>query len=469
VSIEGVGATSVIRSHFVAGWNQMDEGLIMLSGGTNPGQHISGIYLTGDGLAGDNAIVVTRSNVSIYNTTVIDFAMQGIRFWGSGDCTGNSIHDCSIINSAGINYQDYGTPSQAGDRQSNVAMAYQTGFLFYNNVVNNSSRPDGQNGIGFKPWDQVYGPKVFNNHFIGPEVCNGANYYPFVIEFWNQTHFAGYGTEIYDNAFIGQVDFGSGGAKGSYGYAFYVHDNTFGSNTIHPETEWTCGLQIEEHVQDVIVSSNHFKNLETPIYLCSQEPNQAFSNIRIYNNIFENVVFGYQAVDFGPPTGYSSHGTAIMIGGSVRPVSISSIYVWNNTFVAYAARPAETAIWLPTAYDCHDIYVQNNIIVGFATAPYMASWQASGGTLDNVVIQQNVLHGNGNGDNLLQSNITITNLTDSLGIKSDPLFVSPTDFHLQAGSPAIGTNNPGVDTGIATDFAGNPVNNPRDLGAYKYP
>ncbi len=56
---------------------------------------------------------------------------------------------------------------------------------------------------------------------------------------------------------------------------------------------------------------------------------------------------------------------------------------------------------------------------------------------------------------------------DANSISSDPLFVSATDFHLQAGSPAI---NAGVDVGLTVDYEGKPIpaTGPVDIGAYQH-
>jgi hypothetical protein len=52
-------------------------------------------------------------------------------------------------------------------------------------------------------------------------------------------------------------------------------------------------------------------------------------------------------------------------------------------------------------------------------------------------------------------------------ISSDPLFVDPvnSDFHLQVGSPAIGT---GISVGLATDYDGKTYNDPPSIGAYEH-
>jgi len=52
-------------------------------------------------------------------------------------------------------------------------------------------------------------------------------------------------------------------------------------------------------------------------------------------------------------------------------------------------------------------------------------------------------------------------------LNSDPLLVDSAglDWHLQSGSPAIGT---GIDMGITEDYDGSPYNSPPSLGAYEY-
>jgi len=61
---------------------------------------------------------------------------------------------------------------------------------------------------------------------------------------------------------------------------------------------------------------------------------------------------------------------------------------------------------------------------------------------------------------------------DTAGVNKDPLFTNgsgtysiPSDFHLQSTSPAIYA---GVNVGLITDYAGNPVHNPPSIGAYNY-
>ena len=59
----------------------------------------------------------------------------------------------------------------------------------------------------------------------------------------------------------------------------------------------------------------------------------------------------------------------------------------------------------------------------------------------------------------------ITDLQTADNQTGDPLFVSTSDFHLQAGSPCI---NAGIDVGLTTDYDGRAVGNPPEIGAYEY-
>ena len=54
---------------------------------------------------------------------------------------------------------------------------------------------------------------------------------------------------------------------------------------------------------------------------------------------------------------------------------------------------------------------------------------------------------------------------DANSLSSDPLFISATDFHLQAGSPAI---NAGTNVGLTSDYEGGAIYGTPDIGAYEY-
>jgi parallel beta-helix repeat protein len=64
------------------------------------------------------------------------------------------------------------------------------------------------------------------------------------------------------------------------------------------------------------------------------------------------------------------------------------------------------------------------------------------------------------------ANWKVQSTEDAAAVNADPLFVSSSDFRLQAGSPAI---NAGVGVGLLTDFAGTalPIGSAPDIGAYE--
>ena len=454
VSIEGMGSSSIIKSHYTA--SNLDNGLIQLSGGTNTGQHISGVYLDGDNNTGNNAIVVSgRNNVTIYNCTLINFSMQGIKFTGNSACTGNSIHDCTITGCSG-----YDTQSEA-----NVFLQYQTGFLFYNNINNNTTKST--NGDGIRIWSYVYGLQIYNNTLTGPESMIGG--YPFVLEAWCESKQLGYGMQIYGNTIIGTMDFSSC-VKGTYSYGLDFHNNICGNSSTgsiptNPASSSKILLEFEETMNDIIIRNNIFRNADRMIYFDSNGTTGSANNVAIYTNIFQNVYFNYQSQTTS--AGYSAHGVGILFGGSAYSGAVTNIKICNNDFIAYTTTPgaAELGVFLPTSNTCSYVYVQNNIFKGFATAPFSAEAVGGGGTLSNLYLQKNVLYGNGNSNNYLTAGLTPTNVTNDVGIISDPLFISSTDFHLQTGSPAIGT---GVSiSGLTTDYEGSTIKNPPSIGAFE--
>jgi hypothetical protein len=91
----------------------------------------------------------------------------------------------------------------------------------------------------------------------------------------------------------------------------------------------------------------------------------------------------------------------------------------------------------------------------------------SGSTYNSISLDENSL----NEDGLDYYSCGI-GYTGTGSITNDPLFVSSTDFHLQSGSPCIGSGTNGTWTTNALDLAGNiriwPKGGQVDMGAYEY-
>src|SRR5450759_738449 len=85
---------------------------------------------------------------------------------------------------------------------------------------------------------------------------------------------------------------------------------------------------------------------------------------------------------------------------------------------------------------------------------------------DGVSIENNIFYNNGN-NNLLRCNTTgwlqYTNQSNILG--TNPLFSSSVNFNIQSNSPAI---DAGLDVGLTSDYVGNAIQKPPDIGAYEF-
>ncbi len=153
-------------------------------------------------------------------------------------------------------------------------------------------------------------------------------------------------------------------------------------------------------------------------------------------NIYNNAIYGNCLNSGGALTSkYEIH-----IGASGAG-EVSNINIKNN--IARAMQGNTYAIGLDSkTYDSSGLSITNNLWYSSATNWYF--WNATGG---NNLATWNALTGVG---------------TD---LNSDPLFVSASDFHLQASSPCI---NAGVDVGLTTDYDGVTISGLPDIGAYEY-
>lgn len=436
VSLEGEGNNSCIISHLSSTTNP----ILLLSSGTNTSQSVSYLKFDGDGLIGYRAVnVYARDNVSIHHCTFEDFRWFGVSFSGAGS-NDNNFHDNVINNcSGGISYG-------FGDEGMALRITQQTDFLCYNNIFNQSTRGGGYDGVGIGGFETTYGTKIYNNDIYW--VPRNNTYWCFAIELWYAQ-----GMEMYGNTIQGEIDMGKDINYGGYSYGLYFHDNIVGWDT--PLSASNEGLQCEQTVQGLIVCNNIFKNLDNGIHLCQYKYSDDFvEDIWIYSNLIYNV----------GRTVSNSYGWGIRFecgsnaDDEYPPQYYDNINIWNNTIVAYSTYPAQNGIELPahaTVTSTMDIDIKNNIIIGFGTAGIRGrQWDNDySPAIDGLVIQDNILYGNGYSNNAYFT-FTPTNYTNDGGIKSDPLFVnSPTDLHLSS------TSSPAY-------HAGTDVTPPYDLGDY---
>ncbi|MFY9343168.1 MAG: hypothetical protein WAT39_11795, partial [Planctomycetota bacterium] len=188
-----------------------------------------------------------------------------------------------------------------------------------------------------------------------------------------------------------------------------IVDNSYTTETLDVVAMGPANAQFNEYARGYLFEGNRFYS-RAASGSCLRIRG---SRVAIRNNVFD--VTGRQAVQIGPWT------------GSPVPAP-SDVSVEHNTSYRGAGAPL---VFL-TALSTNPTVVRNNLMFcaqGVASAP-----------TGSVTLFQN--------------------------LTANPLFVSPAtgDFHLGAGSPAIGT---GVATGVRTDFYRAARTSPADVGAVR--
>jgi hypothetical protein len=467
VSIEGDGMATTTIVSTVSGSYVPTIMLSSGTNGTNGNQHISGIYFNGNTRTTYCAIFVyARSNVEIYSCTFINYDQYGIRFEPAGQTrstsvtygTGNSVHDCVITDCA-----DYQTGIGGG---AALMIACQTGFLCYNNTVN-QNRTVYTNGCGIKTAGWTKGFKIYNNTLIGDldSDKNHTDSWDFAVEMWGDVGSVTQGTEIYNNNILNwEIDIsGRITEKGTYDYGCSIHDNFIGCTNLAPVNKHGIQLEANTSLDDILIYHNQIKNINRGIYIyvTNQTPLPThFSNISIYYNLFEQMGYVYNGDD---------QARAIFCQyASASGFTLSNLKIYNNVMQAStrAGSTQEVGIQLAnmSGMTTTGIEIKNNIIVGF---DYACIYTDASGAISNLYIQNNIFYNNGQ-SNVPDLNVTPSPYTNSGNLTSNPSFVSVSDFHLQAGSPGI---NAGIAVTLPTaalDYAGAAISSPPEIGIYEY-
>jgi len=465
VSILGAGKDSTfIKGHYsTTGSSTMTGATISLLSptiGTNGNQFISNLTLDGDGLLGSRGIAVkNRSNVKVHDVVIKDFFLGGINFHNNNifiDAipavyeTGNQLYN-SIINNCG---DTPGTWNGGGL----ILIASQADMLIHDNLLYAQGRAQSHNGNIINAGGRHFrNLKYYNNKSYKND--NEGTSWNFHLEFW---HIEG-GVEIYNNEFYGgdcAIDCGGKwNLKGSYAYSFSIHDNLFqpisghgGTSSYHPKTAITIEAW---NTEDILVYDNHFKNWPTTVGI--EDAPDVYCNVRrvsVYSNLMEN-------------TGWGAGVFSIVVGVQVEKVGnvMSDVSIYNNTIVSDNAGRTRainvtiggvsgTTTPVPGG-SLSNLRIENNIFMYHTNQSPI--YITNNGTITGFTIENNLSYNLANYNvaplfwpyqngtmtgYLRQNNIPISNTT-----QQNPLFVSTSDFHLQVGSPAIGTAKDGGNIG----------------------
>ena len=438
VSIQGAGVTSVITTTSLTADYQP---IIKLASATvvNGNQSISYLKFDGKSLTGSQALwIEARNNVKIHNCTFVDFRYMAVYWRGLGGSetappttyvTGSEFHDNIVTNCAGSTTFFKGALFIGG----------HDGMLIYNNTMTETGRAVGTQGWPIKIWANggwVKGLKIYNNTLYKSDV----SVWDFAIEaLWL------YGVEIYNNTITGAIDVNHV-IKGTYNYGLYIHHNVLGPQT--PQAGYFSGIRPEFDIEDLIVEHNEFRNCAVGLKY-SPRSGSVIKGNRISYNVFH---------DLGRGNSAHYYSGIRMDPGSY---TVNDYFVYNNVFHSYSAQNAYYALAMQPSSG-RNINIINNIITGF-NSYWLTSNFAS--TVDILNIKNNIIYGNGYNNNLNLGTGTPRNYVNQNNLNVDPLFVSATDFHLRAGSPAIAK---GISLGLSKDFAGNLPKNPPTIGAYEY-
>jgi hypothetical protein len=461
VSIVGAGVTSIIQSTYSVAYGDANDAIIKLGSYGTPTttpQSISYLKIDGRNWTSTNAIsVVDRSNISISNCTIINFKIQGIHFGGgTAFSSNNAVYNC-VIN-------DCATRHGEGSATASIYLVGTTNLKIYNNTFSQTARVVGGNngniigGIASYSYSNS-GLKIYNNTFT--KASNDSSGFNFNIELWNVSNEC----EIYGNTFNnGTVDV-CGIQKGSGTYGLDVHDNNFLQPTNPTQQSWdnsSTGLNLEDAnggslngigvIQYVHIYNNLFQFTGKGITIdatISDNDNQAkIDHIYVYNNVFDGIGWTNN-----PGGSIAFH----MNGHNQSPIYYDYVELYNNTFVGNS-RSAYGYRWSAGGTNATHIKIRNNIFQGLYDNPIDFSPITGSPTINILSVENNLFYNNGT-NAAKYSGVTVTNKTEQNNLVGNPLFISSSDYHLQAGSPSI---NSGINVGLPY------LGNAPDIGRYEY-
>jgi len=403
---------------------------------------ISGIEFDGQNVA-YGAIMSSRvGGMLIKDNYIHNFKSVGIHLYNPATtaptCVGTSIYNNVVINCASYLY-----PGSYG----NIWTMGQKDLIVRKNIITAPFLAGDSAGFAFKA-SHLENAKIDSNDFRVLNHNDGTRW-AFALEInWSFG-----GNEIAYNNFQGIVDIaGNNPTKGAYDYCVAIHDNTIG----HPELTayWQLGILIEAGsaggaTRDILIYNNTTRNVATALSIY-HIGTAALENIKYHHNVTYNV---------GRTEGGGS-GYAVSISGNYPGSTVRNVEIDNNTFIAGNTNGTSvTALSLSGGSIERNIKFRNNIVDGFPNAAILTPGSPTTGSIDTLILQNNVIFNCGNSNNPKWYGIIPTHLTNTGDIKADPLFVGSGNYRLQELSPAV---NAGLNVGLPY------LGSAPDIGAYEY-
>lgn len=300
-----------------------------------------------------------------------------------------------------------------------------------------------------------------------------------------------------------------------------THDGGDGDCPIHGGEAYS-GIRLHGNISNVQIHNNTLVDWgHDAISVSDQDPSHIVTNVQIFNNTIymnRNIMIYGRCFDIGSPNPNNS-GNKIFNNycystRSTNQISMANLMFYNNviTDVHGGTSHDECLTTLPSYGLSTGMKIYNNVFAncGQNGLNMNNSWEypaQTGNEVVNNVFYNNNLDGSYNAINIYSDSTTYGNtiknniiyksgvsspvtyhgstmsvstfnISDSNGdviegnIQVDPSFINPVygdlvagNFHLQAGSPAI---SGGINVGLTSDFAGNPIVGLPDIGAYEY-
>ena len=365
--------------------------------------------------------------------------------YGSGGI--NLINDCSntIIEEVVSSY-NWGAGIKVADVTGNHAISNVT-------IKNSQFYYNGQSGIDFAPWG-ASGTTVFSNGLVQSNISH-HNCQDSATTYLAGIHFgtpAGYAAYVITNFIIEHNESYLEG-KNAAG-TIVAHE--YSASGIHLDTTQSCivryNISHENAREGIFIENGDSNSIYYNIAWGNRDnPTQSYYSSGIVvgtsrSDLYSKTNLVYNNVSYDNEQGIYVYGFGNYTGGEtvVGNILKNNISFSNGTLQFSAINGAQNAHaasgWGSGniyTHNCFGVEVADFITWGTATPDTYDVWETAYGS-------------------------------STFSVKSDPLFVSSSDFHLQPSSPAI---NAGVDVGLTSDY--DSISLPRgagfEIGAYEYP